>query len=81
MSEGGAHVVAALIAMLDDEDREVLQLRRFADLSFDEIGERLGVNAAAARMRFNRAMPRLAKVIQNMQTGRVGDSLLMPRED
>ncbi len=44
---------------LDDGHREVILLRRFEELSFKEIGERLGKSPDACRMLLARAMTAL----------------------
>jgi RNA polymerase sigma-70 factor (ECF subfamily) len=44
---------------LSEEYREVIVLRRYEELSFPEIGERLGKSADASRMLFARAMAAL----------------------
>lgn len=44
---------------LGEEHREVIVLRRFEELSFPEIGERMGKSADACRMLFARAMAAL----------------------
>ncbi|MCP4656209.1 MAG: sigma-70 family RNA polymerase sigma factor [bacterium] len=44
---------------LDEHYREVILLRRFEELSFTEIGRRLGKSPDAARMLFSRAMAAL----------------------
>lgn len=44
---------------LEEEPREVVVLRRFEELSYPEIGERLGKSADACRMMYARAMARV----------------------
>lgn len=61
------------LELLEPEDREVMLLRQWEERSFEEIGTELGINADAARMRFNRALPRLAKAIESLQSGEVAD--------
>jgi RNA polymerase sigma-70 factor, ECF subfamily len=54
---------AWMLAALDElapEDREVIRLHEWERLSHAEIGERLGISTDAARVRFQRALPRLA---------------------
>ena len=55
--------------LLDPKDREVILLRQWKDLSFVEIGQQLGLDQAAARMRFERALARLAKLVKRVQLG------------
>jgi RNA polymerase sigma-70 factor (ECF subfamily) len=47
---------------LPDGDREVLQLRFFADASMDEIAASLGIELSAAKMRLLRAKDRFRAV-------------------
>ncbi len=60
---------------LDPEDREVLVLRKWENLSFAAIGEKLGITDDAARMRHNRAVRRLGDKIWALRSGDV-DSVL-----
>ena len=56
--------VRALVELLPDEQREVVMLRYFSDLSFKEIAEQSGVsiNTALGRMRY--ALINMRKMIQ-----------------
>lgn len=63
------------IELLQPEDRRVILLRDFQDKSFKEMATELGVEEDAARMRYNRALPRLASVINRLRQGRL-DALL-----
>lgn len=56
--------VRALVEMLPDEQREVVKLRYYSDLSFKEIAEQTGVsiNTALGRMRY--ALINLRRMIQ-----------------
>lgn len=45
---------------LPHTDREILRLRAFEDLDYDEISLVLGISANAARQRLSRATKRLA---------------------
>jgi RNA polymerase sigma-70 factor (ECF subfamily) len=63
------------LELLDREDREVILLREFDGLPFGRIGERLQVSEDAARQRFNRALPRLAEVLMELERGRLGRTL------
>jgi RNA polymerase sigma-70 factor (ECF subfamily) len=49
----------AAIAGLSDAHREIILLRKFEDLTFPEIAERLGKSEDACRMLFARAMTAL----------------------
>ena len=61
------------LEMLDGEDRKILLAREYEDRSFVEIGAALGMSANAVRMRWVRALERLAKVMQTMRNGDVPD--------
>lgn len=56
-------------------DREVLWLHQYDELSFVEIATRLDMTADAVRMRFHRALPRLAKKVTELQKGQVEEVL------
>jgi RNA polymerase sigma factor (sigma-70 family) len=62
------------LEMLDGEDRKILLAREYEDRSFVEIGADLGMSANAVRMRWVRALERLAKVMQTMRNGGVPDT-------
>ncbi|MCA8954819.1 MAG: sigma-70 family RNA polymerase sigma factor [Planctomycetes bacterium] len=61
--------------LLPPLEREVLWLREMDGCSFEEIGERIGATPDAARMRFNRALPKLAKKVSELQKGRIATLL------
>lgn len=46
---------------LSESDRQILTLVHEASLGFKEIGERLGITSDAARMRYGRALARMAE--------------------
>jgi RNA polymerase sigma-70 factor (ECF subfamily) len=58
-----AERVGRAVAKLADADREVLLMRHAEDLPFDEIACLLGIEPAAARKRFGRALIRLQKLL------------------
>jgi RNA polymerase sigma-70 factor (ECF subfamily) len=58
------------LELLDPEDRRVILLRQWHELEFAAIAELLGVTADAARMRFNRALPQLARKLEDLLAGR-----------
>ncbi len=64
-------LVKLAVTLLDAEDREVIMKRQWEELPFDEVGEQLGLSPDAARMRFNRALPKLASKIEALQAGRI----------
>jgi len=49
---------------LDEQDREVVLMRHFEQLSNSEVAESLGLTAQAASMRYLRAMRRLRSLLQ-----------------
>jgi RNA polymerase sigma-70 factor (ECF subfamily) len=51
------------LAQLADPDREILLLRNFEGLSYDEAGYVLGIETAAARQRHGRALVRLHRIL------------------
>ena len=63
------------LQFLDAEDRDVVWQRQFLDRSFAEIGAELGAASDAVRMRFHRALLRLAGIVQRQQLGQL-DALL-----
>ena len=63
------------LEMLDAGDRAVILLRQQEGLPFAEVGRRLGVSEEAARFRFQRALPRLAKRIEDLRRGRLDEAL------
>jgi len=60
------------LELIDADDSKVLILRQWQDLSFAAIGERLDISAAAARMRHNRAVTRLAREVGKLRRGQIG---------
>lgn len=61
--------VRLALELMEPEDRELIVLRQWDELEFAQIGERLGISADNARMRFQRALPKLAVKIQLLQRG------------
>jgi RNA polymerase sigma-70 factor (ECF subfamily) len=55
--------VRQAVAQLADADREILLMRTFEGLSFEEVGCLLAIDAAAARKRHGRALLRLHKLL------------------
>lgn len=58
------------IELLDPDDRRVILLRQWQELEFEAIGTALGISEDAARMRFNRALPRLGARLETLLAGR-----------
>lgn len=65
--------VQLALMLLDPSDRHVIHLREWEKLEFAEIGQRLGCNADAARMRFNRAIAELGSRVKRVHEGRIDD--------
>lgn len=59
------------IELLDAKNREVIVLRQWESLSYDEIGLRLKIPANTARMRYERALKRLAKTVGAIRRGEI----------
>lgn len=61
------------LELLEAEDRKVILAREYEDRSFVEIGTELGMSANAVRMRWVRAVARLAEVMQQLKSGSLPD--------
>ena len=61
------------LELLEAEERKVILAREYEDRSFVEIGAELGMTANAARMRWVRAVARLAEVMQQLKSGALPD--------
>jgi RNA polymerase sigma factor (sigma-70 family) len=61
------------IELLEPEDRKILLAREYEDRSFVEIGAELGMTPNSVRMRWVRAVGRLAELLQDLRAGRTGD--------
>jgi RNA polymerase sigma factor (sigma-70 family) len=59
------------LELLEAEDRKIILLREYEDRSFVEIGTELGMTANAVRMRWVRAVARLAEVMKELRAGTV----------
>lgn len=66
--------VRLALELLPAEDRAVLLLRQWQGLEFAAIGQRLALTEDAARMRFARALPKLAQKLEQLRGGRIGRS-------
>ena len=62
------------LEFLDEEDRRIIVLRRVEERGFKENGEELGIDPNTARMRLQRALPKLAERITALRRGKL-DSL------
>ncbi|HEX5052392.1 MAG TPA: sigma-70 family RNA polymerase sigma factor [Planctomycetota bacterium] len=61
--------VRLALELLEPEDRQVLLLRQWQELEFAAIGARMGLSEDASRMRFQRALPKLAHKLEQLRTG------------
>jgi RNA polymerase sigma factor (sigma-70 family) len=59
------------LEFLDPDDRKVILLRDWDERPFAEMGKELGIDEDAARMRYRRALPRLARIVRRLQQGRL----------
>lgn len=59
------------LELLPRDDRQIVRLREWEGLSFAEVGEALGIATDAARMRFQRVLPKLAKLVRELRAGRL----------
>lgn len=65
--------VRLALELLDPEDRKVILGREYDQRSFEDIGGELGLTAAAARMRWTRAVARLAQAMRRLRQGDLDD--------
>ncbi|MCA8969163.1 MAG: RNA polymerase sigma factor [Planctomycetes bacterium] len=65
-----AAIVRLALALLSTRDADVLFLRHWEELTFPEIGERLGISEEAARKAYDRAIPKLARAMIEVRSGR-----------
>ncbi len=70
--------VRLALELLDPDDRGVIVMREYRDLSFGEIAQALGTTEDAARMRYARALPRLARCMDRLRAGQIGDLIGTP---
>ena len=63
--------VRLALDLLTPQDRDVIVLREYDKLAFAELGARLGIAENAARMRFQRALARLADKMAGLRRGEV----------
>lgn len=67
------------LELLDPDDRNTILWREYESLSFAEVAARLGVAEDAARMRFARALPKLARKLKALRAGQLGSLLASER--
>lgn len=63
------------LEFLEPDERDVVWRRQILEQGFAEIAAADGVQPDAVRMRFNRALLRLAGIVQRLQAGRLRDLL------
>jgi RNA polymerase sigma-70 factor (ECF subfamily) len=61
--------VQTVLGMLKEDDREILWMRQFEQLSYAEAGEVLGITENAATVRYTRALRRLKDLWQQLHPG------------
>ena len=64
-----AELVRLAMELLEPDDRQIVFLRQWEGKQFDEIGEQLDMKANTARMRFQRALQKLAKHVESLRGG------------
>ena len=74
-ADGASRAVAAAIASLDPGQRDVLLLITWADLTYDQVAEALGVPEGTVRSRMNRARVRLRAALGGVNPATVLDGL------
>jgi RNA polymerase sigma-70 factor (ECF subfamily) len=62
------------LELVEPEEREILVLRQWDNLTFEEIGKRLGVSRNTAQRRHYGAVLRLARKVDDLRHGSAGDS-------
>jgi RNA polymerase sigma-70 factor (ECF subfamily) len=67
--DGGAlrGIVLEALSALPEADRDILLLREFEGLSYEEIAQRLGLQMSATRMRLRRARIAFTRAVQELQ--------------
>lgn len=63
------------LEFLHEDDRRVVREHKLVGRSFVEIGTDLGLQANTVRMRFNRALLRLAGILRRLQSGGLDEML------
>jgi RNA polymerase sigma-70 factor (ECF subfamily) len=59
------------LEFLEEEHRDIIVLRKWDELPFEEIGKRLGVSSNAARMRHRHAVLKLEEMIWKLRRGTI----------
>ena len=64
--------VQLALELIDDDARALIQLRQWEGLSFADVGARLGIAEDAARMRFQRALVALGRMLREVRARGIG---------
>ncbi len=67
--------VRLAVELMPELDRDVLTLREVDGLGFKEIGVRVDASEDAVRMRYKRALPRLAQRVRALKQGSISELL------
>lgn len=59
------------IELLNPDEREVIILRKWKELTFQDIGDHLGLSKEGARKRYFRALNNLIETVRNLQSGEI----------
>ena len=70
-----AYEISAGQILLDGDDRAIVLQREWEQVSFGEIAATLEIQENAARMRFQRAMGRLAQIVRRLEKGEIEELL------
>jgi RNA polymerase sigma-70 factor (ECF subfamily) len=71
MDEERAESVHAAVARLDEPCREIVQLRYFGDLSYEELADALGLHPKTVSSRLSRCLDRLEQIVREVFAGRI----------
>lgn len=63
------------LELLDPDDREIVLRRQWDGLEFEQLAAELGTSPDAARMRFQRAVGRLARIVKRLRQGDLRSAL------
>jgi RNA polymerase sigma-70 factor (ECF subfamily) len=66
------------LELLEPDDRNVILWREYEGLPFADVAQRLAMTEDAARMRFARALPKLARKLKALRAGELGEALREP---
>ena len=70
-----SELISAALSELPEADAGVIRLRHVEGRAFDEVAVELGLESAdAARMRYHRALPKLARRLASLDPGSGGDT-------